>query len=154
MRFWIIVDLNFIAVLGDKRVQRFDQMPRRTIHHRLERGVNVFGRSASPFFTARYEFQLNHAFRSEVHCHNPIQILRRRRHEHAVTFLQRGQHFRPPNELWNVRRTDLLFAFGHQHQVYRHLFPCAANGMQRREERCFRSFLIYRTTTDNHFSQR
>src|SRR5205823_13905937 len=55
MRFWIIVDLNFIAVLGDKRVQRFDQMPRRTIHHRLERGVNVFGRSRSEEHTSELQ---------------------------------------------------------------------------------------------------
>ena len=93
-------------------------------------------------------------FEPEVHRHNSIQILRRRGHEHADTFLQRRQHFRSPNELWNVRRTDFFFAFGHHHQVHRHLFPRASDRMQRSKERRFRSFLIHRAAPDDHLAQR
>ena len=63
-RLRIIVDRDFVAVVGDERVERFHQMPRRAVHHRFERRMNVFGRTASPFFTARYQFQLDHAFRA------------------------------------------------------------------------------------------
>ena len=57
------------------------------------------------------------------------------------------------HELSNVRRTDLLLAFRHQHQVHRHLLSRAANRMQRREERRLRSLLIHRAATDHHFAQ-
>ena len=130
------------------------QMPRRTVDHRLERRVNVLRRTASPFFAARYQFELDHAFRAEVHGDDAVEILRRRRHEDADAFLQRRQHLGSPNELRNVRRTDFLFAFGDQHQVHRHLLAGAANRMQRGEERRFRSFLIHRAATDDHFAQR
>src|SRR5207248_2262796 len=69
-------------------------------------------------------------------------------------FFQRGQYLRAPNELRNVRRTDLFFAFGHHHQVHRHFLACAANRMERSEERRLRSFQIHRTASNHHFPQR
>jgi hypothetical protein len=72
------------------------------------------------------------------------------RHKHANAFLQRRLHLGSPNELRNVRRTDLLFAFGDQHQIDRHLLASAANCMQRCEECCFWSFLIHCAATDHH----
>src|SRR2546430_1227271 len=41
-RLRVIIDHDLVAIVGNKRVERFDQMPRRAVHHRLERGVNVF----------------------------------------------------------------------------------------------------------------
>ena len=128
-------------------------MPRRAVHHRLERGVNVLGRTASPFFAARHQLQLDHAFGSEVNSNNAVQILRGRRHEHTNTFLQCCQHFRPPNELRNVWRTNFLFAFGHHHQAHGHLLSRAADRMECRQERCFRSFLIHHTAAEDYFAQ-
>ena len=98
-RLRVIIDHDLVAIVGNKRVERFDQMPRRAVHHRLERGVNVFCRAATPFFATRYELQLDHAFRAEIYRYNAVQILSRMRHEHADTFLQRGQNFRAPDEL-------------------------------------------------------
>ena len=68
-------------------------------------------------------------------------------------FLQRRLHFRTPDELRDVRRTDLLFAFRHHHQIHRHLLARAADRMQRREERRFRSFLVHRAAADDRLAQ-
>ena len=61
-RLRIIVDHDHVTVVGHERVERFDQMPRRTVHHRLERRVNVLCRTASPLFAARDQLELDHAF--------------------------------------------------------------------------------------------
>ena len=74
-RLRVIVDHDHITVVGNECVERFDQMPRRTVDHRLERRVNVLCRTATPFFAARNELELNHAFRAEVHCDDAIKIL-------------------------------------------------------------------------------
>src|SRR5262249_6100748 len=97
--------------------------------HCFERGVNILCRTASPFLAARHQFELDYTFRPEVHRNDPVEILSRVRHEHADTFLERSQHFRTPNELWNVWRTDLLFAFGNHYQIHRHLLARASNRM-------------------------
>ena len=152
-RLRIIVDHDYVTVVGHERVERFDQMPRRAVHHRLERGVNVLCRTASPLFAARHQLKLDNAFRAQVHRDDSVQVLCRKRHEYADTLLERRKHLGTPNELRDVRRTDLLFAFGHQHQVYRHLLSRAANCVQGREKRRFRSFLVHRAATDHHFPE-
>src|SRR5256886_7973044 len=48
----------------------------------------------------------------------------------------------------------ISFAFGYHHQVHRQFLARTANGMQRCEERCFRSFLVHRATADDHLPQR
>ena len=60
-RLRIIVDHNHVAVVGHERVERFDQMPRRAVHHRLERRVNVLCWTASPLFAARDKLELDNA---------------------------------------------------------------------------------------------
>ena len=152
-RLRVIVDHDHVTVVGHERVERFDQMPRRAVHHRLERRVNVLCRTASPLFAARDKLELDHALRAEVHRDDPVEVLCRKRHEYADTLLERRKHLGTPNELRDVRRTDLLFAFGDHHQVYRHLLSRAANRVQGREECCFRSLLIHRAATDHHFPE-
>ena len=51
-RLWIIVDLDFVAVRRDERVERMNQMPRRAVDHRFEGRMNILGRTAAPFFPA------------------------------------------------------------------------------------------------------
>ena len=50
-------------------------------------------------------------------------------------------------------RTDFFFAFCYKGEIHRQFFSRGANCMQRRQESRLRSFLIYRTTADNHFSE-
>ena len=150
----IIVDLDRVAVFRHERVQRVNQTPRRTVDHRLERRMNVFGRAASPFFAARDQFQFDHAFGTEVHGHDAVQILRCRGHEYADAFRQCRLHFRLAHDLPNMRRTDFLFAFRHHHEVNRQFLPRAADRVQRRQKRRFRSFLIHRPAADDRFAQR
>jgi hypothetical protein len=71
----IIVDRDLITVFRHERVERFDQMPRRTVHHRLQRRMNVLGWTASPFFATRYQLKLDYAFRAEVHRDDAVKIL-------------------------------------------------------------------------------
>src|SRR4029453_3888434 len=152
-RLRIVVDHDYVTVLGHEWVERFDQMPRWTVHHRLERRVNVLRRTASPLFAARDKLEFDNAFRAQVHRNDPVEVLRRKRHEYADTLLERRKHLGTPNELRDVRRTDLLFAFGHQHQVYRHLLSRTANRVQSSEERRFRSLLVHRATSNHDFSK-
>ena len=56
-RLRVIVDRDLVAVVRDERVQRLHQMPRRAVHHRLERGMNVLRRTASPLLAARDQLQ-------------------------------------------------------------------------------------------------
>src|SRR2546423_14879369 len=105
--------------------------------------MNVLCRTASPFFATRNQLQLDHALRSKVHGNNPIQILCRRGHEYADAFLKRVEHLRSPNELWNMRRTDFLFALRDQHKIHWHLLSSAADRMQRGEKCCLWSFLVH-----------
>jgi DNA-binding NarL/FixJ family response regulator len=53
-----------------------------------------------------------------------------------------------------MRRTNFLFAFGHQHQIDRHLSTGPSNGMEGRKNRRLRFFLIHRAATHEHFAQR
>ena len=76
-RLRIIIDRDLVAVFGDERVQRFDQMPRRTIDHRFQRRMNVLRRAASPFFAARNQLQLDHALRAKAHRDDAVEVLHR-----------------------------------------------------------------------------
>src|SRR5213595_970809 len=69
----------------------------------------------------------------------PLEVLRCRRHEDADTFLQRVEHLWSADELRNVRRTDLFFAFRYHHQIHWHLFADTTNCVQRCKKRGFRS---------------
>src|SRR5206468_303218 len=82
-----------------------------------------------------------------------VEVLRRERHEYADTLLERRKHLGTPNELRDMRRTDLLFAFRDHYEIDRQFLSRAANCVQRRNERCFRSFLVHRATTNHHFSK-
>ena len=57
------------------------------------------------------------------------------------------------HELADMRRADLLFAFGDQHQVHRHLLAGAADRVQRGEERRLRALLVDRAAADDHLAE-
>src|SRR6266436_9869633 len=52
-----------------------------------------------------------------------------------------------------MRRANFFFAFGDEHKIYGQLFPCAAHSVQRGKKCRFRSFLIHRAATDEHFAE-
>src|SRR2546422_8100806 len=115
--------------------------------------MNVLLRTASPFLAARYELELDHAFRAEAQRDDAVEILHRGRHEDADAFPECGLDFGPVDELTDVRRADLFLSLGHHHQVHRHFSPGAANGMQRRQKRRFWPFLVDRAATDDHLAE-
>src|SRR5258708_26170694 len=57
------------------------------------------------------------------------------------------------HDLMEVRRADLFFAFGDEDEVDGELAACAANGMERREERSFGTFLVYGAAADDYFAE-
>ena len=97
--------------------------------------MDVLRRTASPFFSGRDQLELDDAFRTEGDRDDAVEILTRRRHEHAGAFAQRCFHFGTMHELADVRRSDFFFPFRDHHQIHRHLLVRAANRVQRREER-------------------
>ena len=68
-------------------------------------------------------------------------------------FAQRGLHLGPAHDLAEVRRADLLLAFGDQHQVHRQLPAGAADGVQRGEERGLRTLLVHRAAADHDLAE-
>src|SRR6185312_6202157 len=52
-----------------------------------------------------------------------------------------------------MRRANFFFAFSHKNKVYRQLATSPADGMQRRQESSFRTFLIDRAATNHNFAK-
>jgi hypothetical protein len=57
------------------------------------------------------------------------------------------------HQLREVRRADLLLSLADQDEVHGDLAAGVANGMERRQERGFRSFLVHRAAPDDDLAQ-
>src|SRR3954447_22526041 len=115
--------------------------------------MDVFGRTASPLLAARYELQLDHAFRAEGDGDDAVEILRGGGHEDAAALAQRGFDLGTMDELPDVRRADLLLSFRDHDEVHRHLLAGAANRMQRGQERGLGTLLIDRAAADDDLAE-
>src|SRR5579863_5093098 len=128
-------------------------MPRRAVHSGLVAGMNVFARPAAPALATGNQFELDDAFRAEKYTDLAVETLRGEWHEYAAALFQGSQHFGPVDDLGEVRRADLFFAFGDKHEIDGQLAAGPANGVKRREKSRFRAFLIHRTAADEHFAE-
>src|SRR5207237_247874 len=63
-----------------------------------------------------------------------------------------GLDFGTMNELADVRRADLLFTFGDEHEVDGHLLARTFDRMQRCEKRRLRTFLVDGAASDDRFA--
>ena len=142
-------------------------MPRRAIQPRFIARMHIASRTASPLFSARHQFQLDHTLRAQVRCHRSIHVLRhvlrqqdlrlhvlrRERHRHAHAFPQRFQDLRSAHHLRKMWRANFFFTFRNKNQIHRRLFPGSSNRMQGRQKCFLRSLLIHRATAHHHFAQ-
>src|SRR5947208_3316974 len=115
--------------------------------------MNVLDRTAAPFFPAGDELELDHTLSTETHRYRAIWILHGGRHENANAFRQRCLHFWPLHDLPDVRRSNFLLALRDHDEIHRELLARAANRIEGREKRGFRSLLVYCTTTNNDLAK-
>ena len=101
--------------------------------------MDVSPGAASPLFAAGNQFQLDYAFGAQKRRNFSVGILRSEWHKDSHGFLQRGQHFRPADDLGKMRRADFFFSFSHKNKIHGQLAARAADGMQRRQECRFRA---------------
>jgi hypothetical protein len=66
---------------------------------------------------------------------------------------KRCQHVGLEHYLTKVRRTNFFLAFGDKHKIDWQLLARIADGVQRRQKRGFRSFLIDGSAADYHFAK-
>src|SRR6186713_2652157 len=104
-------------------------MPGRAVHSRSVTGVNVLARSPAPALATGDELKFHDALAAQTDGYNGIEPLRGRRHDDPNGRLECGLHFRPAHDLREMRRTDLLFPFGDQHEVHWQPPARAANGV-------------------------
>jgi len=107
-------------------------------------------------FPAGLGEQLGHALEIGAdlgHLRPHVRILRRKRHKDSQGALQRGQHFRPADDLGKMRRANFFFAFSHKNKIHRQLAACAADGVQRRQKCGFGAFLVNRTASHDYFAE-
>src|SRR5207245_11705532 len=103
-------DSRIIAVRGNQRGQRQDQVPRRTIHAGLVAGMDVELRPTSPSLAAGHYFAFDHALRSQRDRHVSVESLRGRRHEYANSSAHWGHDLGPAYSLPRVWRPDLFLS--------------------------------------------
>src|SRR5216117_208557 len=144
------VDRGVVAVGRDESSDGFDQVPRRAVQPRFVARVDVALGPAAPTFAARDELQLDHALGAEGDDHLAVEFLRGRGHEDPHRVPERGEHLRPADDLGEVRRADLFFTFGHEHQVDRELPTRAADRVQCGQERRLGALLVHGASADQH----
>ena len=134
-------------------MKRLHQVPRRAVDARLVARVDVLLRPAAPELTARGQLELDDALGAERDRDAAVGLLLGRGHEDARAARQGGLDLRPSDDLGKVRRADLLFPFGHEHEVDRGLHARAAEGVERRQERGLRTLLVDGAAADDDFSE-
>ncbi len=98
--------------------------------------------------------QLDDALGAEAHRHDAVRVLRGRRHEDADAAARAP----PPPPAWRttcgeVRRADLLFALGDEHEVDGQLPARAAERVERGEERRLGALLVHRAAPDDDLAE-
>jgi hypothetical protein len=142
-----------LAVLGDEGVERLHEVPGRAVDPRLVTRVNVPLRTAPPLFAGRDPLELDDTFCTERDLHDAVGAVGRRGHEDARRFRERRLNLRPPHDLREVGRADLLLPFRDEHEVDGELATGPPEGVQRREERRFGSLLVDRAPSDDDSSE-
>src|SRR5215472_4267143 len=147
------VDGRVVAISRYQRGEGLDKMPGGTVHTCLVAGVDVGMWTAAPSLTSRYELELDDALGAEIDADFAIEALGSEGHEDAITTFKRSQDFGSANNLGKVGRSDFLLTFGNKDQVHGQLAAGPADGMEGRDERSFRPFLIDGAAADHHFSK-
>ena len=147
------VDGRRIAIGRNQRRECLHQVPRRTVNHGFQAGVNIFSRASSPFFAARNQFDFNHSLGPQRHRDFAVEVLLGGGYVNAVAFAQRRQHLGTAHDLRKVRRTDFFFTLGNKHQIDGQLPAGAANGVHRGQEGSLRTLLVDRPTPDHALAQ-
>ena len=114
--------------------------------------MDILRWTTPPAFAARDQFEFGDALGAERDFDDTVAILIRGRHEHAHGFPERRFDLGPMHELADMRRADLLFAFGDHHEIDRQLCAGAAQCVQCGEECGLRPLLIDRTAADHDFA--
>src|SRR5262249_1862424 len=128
------------------------QMPRRAVELRLEAGMHVVFRPASPLLAARHELQLHHALRAEVDLDRTVEALAPERNDDAEAFLQSRFDFGSEDDLRKVRRAAFLFAFADEDEIHRELLICRLERVQCGETGDLRSLLVRGAASDDHLA--
>src|SRR5436190_23080193 len=115
--------------------------------------MHILARPASPAFATGDKLELDNSLGAEIDRNVSVRPLGCEGHEDAGALLERRQHFGFADNLTKMWRTDLLFAFGHQHQIHREFAACAPDRMKRGEKRGLRTFLIDGATAHNYFAE-
>src|SRR5262249_35520122 len=127
------------AVRGHQSRQRLDQVPRGAIDPGLVAGMNIRSRPSPPPLGARDQLKLDDALGAKIDADFAVESLCSKRHEDAATSFERSLDFGPAHYLGKMRRADLFFALGNEHEVHGQLAAGPTNRMKRSEESSFAS---------------
>src|SRR5689334_14603640 len=111
--------------------------------------MNVVLRSASPLFTARNQFQLDHALGAEVDLDRAVERLAAEWDDDAEAFSKCGFDLRLVYDLGEAWRSDLFLTFAHQHDVDRRLVAGGLERVQGGETCDLRALLICCSAADD-----
>ena len=75
-----------VSVGRNKRGESFDEMPCGAIDASFVTGVQIFFRTAAPFFAARNHFEFDDTFCAEKHRDHAVELLRSVWHVNAGAF--------------------------------------------------------------------
>src|ERR1035438_905255 len=107
----------------------------------------MFG-SSSPALAARNQLEFNYSLGAQRYLYASIRVLASFWYEHTHASLQRSRDLGLVDNLRKVGRTNLFFAFTHEHEIYGQLFPPCLERMKSAEEGCFRTLLVHSAATD------
>jgi len=127
-------------------------VPRGTVDPRFVAGVQIFLRTAAPFFAAGNHFEFDDTFCAEKHRDHAVELLRGVRHVDAGTFFQSGSDLGFVDDLRKMRRADFFFAFSDEDDVNGELLPCCFDRDQSGEQRRFGTFLVDGAAADDNLA--
>ena len=148
-----IVDRGIVAVGRYQRRECLHEVPGGAVDFGFIARMNVGARPAAPALAARHQLALDYALGAQRDGDLAVEPLRGRRHEDAGAPLQGREHLGPADDLREMRRPDLLFALGDEHEIDRELAARAPDGMQGGEERGLGALLVHRTAPHHDLAQ-
>src|ERR1051326_1590913 len=87
----VSIDGGRVAVGGDERVERLDEMPGGAIDAGFVARVKIGFGTTAPALAARYEFEFDDAFRAEIDGDGSIEGLHAHGHVEAGALVHRGE---------------------------------------------------------------
>ena len=132
--FHVAIDRGRVAVGRDKRAECLHQVPHRAVDHRLVGRVRIPHRPAAPGQAVGGELAFDDAFRPEINGDGAVEALRRMGQEHADALGEGGGHLGLQSDLRDVRRADLLLAFGDEDEIDRQLLARSTESVEGGEE--------------------